>query len=265
MKVLIVLFCLTMSIVFSQAPTVLPAEAILFEPIALSDFNSNSATLELGTKIPVACLVVFGEDENFGSIALDQDMGADAHEHHRVVMRDLKPDTVYYYRLQGSDRNGNFYASQIMSFRSAKAEVGVDLGTNVASSDLGAVISNVSSNFGAGSNDSSWGANNAIDGQARTEWSSNSDGNGAFITVTLPEVTDVSGFGLWTRTMGTSAEISSFTVTNELGEEYGPFDISDASQIYDFPIEGKGQSFTFQVMSSNGGNTGAIELAIYKK
>ncbi len=63
--------------------------------------------------------------------------------------------------------------------------------------------------------------------------------------------------------MGSSAEISSFVVENEAGDIYGPFEITNATGIYDFPVEAAGQTFTFRVADSSGGNTGVVELAIY--
>lgn len=256
---------MTLSLALAQSPKVLAAESILLEPISISELTSTSATLNLNTSLDVACLVVFGTDTDFGNMALDSDMGASAHQNHSVIMRGLEPDTDYVYRLQGSDNFGNLYASAVMSFRTPVAAAGPDLGTNVASTTLGASVVDVSSNYGGGANSSSWGANNAIDGQATTEWSSAGDGNNAFITIDLVAKTQVSGFGLWTRTMGTSAEISSFEVENEVGDIYGPFEVDNANGIFDFPIEAEGQSFTFRVTGSNGGNTGVVEVAIYSK
>ena len=65
--------------------------------------------------------------------------------------------------------------------------------------------------------------------------------------------------------MGSSAEISAFTVENEQGDVFGPFQIDNATNIFNFAAEASGQSFTFRVSSSSGGNTGAVEVAIYKK
>lgn len=263
-KILFILLISLVGLSFAQL-TSLPIEPLLDGPIEVSELGSSNATLRINTSLDVACVVIFGEDENFGQMALDADMGADAHANHRVVMRGLKPDTEYVYRFQGSDRDGKFYVSNVMRFRTKVAEAKEDLGKNVALSSLGAKVTDVSSNYADGANDSTWGANNAIDGNPNSEWSSNGNGNDSFITIELAAESEISGFGLWTRTMGSSAEISQFEVVNEFGDSYGPFNISNANGIFDFPVNARGQRFTFKVVDSNGGNTGVVEIAIYSK
>lgn len=247
------------------AVPVLEAEAILLEPLRPSDVTATSAVVRVTTAIDVACVVVFGETESFGRMALDQDMGGSAHSDHVVAMRNLEPDTEYAFRIQGSDLAGNLYVSRTVRFRTLEAEAGPDLGENVARTALGARVAGVSSNFGGGDNASRWGADNALDGDGGTEWSSDGDGDDAFLSVELPQTTSVSGFGMWTRTMGSSAQIESFTVENELGELFGPFVLPDAAGMHAFPVEASGRTFTFLVASSSGGNTGAVEVAIFSR
>ncbi len=188
--------------------TAQPIEPILASPLEIGELTPQSATLNITTNRDVTYVVVFGTDPGFGQLALDQQMGSRAHTDHHVIMRGLQPDTDYVYRLQGSAPDGTFYASSTMRFRTAPAKQQADLGTNVARRELGARIVDVSSNFGGGDNASSFGANNAIDGDDNCEWSSAGDGDQAFVTVELPQAVAVSGFGLWTRTMGTSAQIA---------------------------------------------------------
>jgi hypothetical protein len=244
----------------SQALVSLPIESVVEGPIAMSEITATSATLIVTTTLDVACVVVFGRTEEFGELALDADMGAAAHREHRVLLRGLEPDTEYVYRLQGSDANGRFYASEVMRFRTLTAEGTALLGVNVATAEAGAVVTAVSSEFGG-----AYAAGNAIDGDPRSEWSSRGDGDGAYLTIRLAEPTEVVGFGFWTRTMVTSAEVRRFEVVNERGEVFGPFDVPDASGRYDFPAAGSGQEFTFRVVTSTGGNTGAVEVAIYTR
>src|SRR5690606_18460269 len=124
------------------------------------------------TTVDVACVLVFGRTGAFGDLALDADMGAAAHREHRVVLRGLEPDTEYAYRLQGSDANGRFYASDVLRFRTAAADAAPPLGVNVATAEAGAEIVAVSSEFGG-----AYAAGNAIDGDPRSEWSSRGDGD----------------------------------------------------------------------------------------
>lgn len=236
----------------------LPIEDVVEAPIEVSEVSSVAASLVVVTSIDLACVVVFGRDASFGGLALDQDMGGGAHRDHRVVMRGLEPDTEYLYRLQGSDAQGNFYASEVRRFRTPPAARGAALGVDVATVAAGAVVIATSSDFGSG-----FAGERAIDGDARSEWSSRGDGDGAFITVRLSEAVDVTGFGLWTRTMGSSAQIERFEVVNEHGDVFGPFEVPDAAALHAFAASGRGQEFTFRVVASSGGNTGAVEVAVY--
>lgn len=249
----------------APAPEVRSLEAILSEPLEVSDLSSASATLRVITTQDVACVVVFGEDQSFGQTAFDQNMAQSAHREHRVVMRGLKPDAQYFYRMQGSDPQGHLYVSEIETFRTL-APAGDDPfegATNLASLEQGAEVLEASSIFGGPDAAGQWGGNSAIDGDPMTEWSSQVDGDEAFLTVRLAEPARISGFGLWTRTMGTSAQIERLRVVNEDGEVFGPFEVRDANQLHAYPAEGEGQQFTFQVLSSSGGNTGAVEVAVF--
>lgn len=236
----------------------LPIEDVVDGPIAMSEVTATSATLLVTTHLDLACVVVFGEDEGFGQLALDADMGGGAHRDHRVLLRGLEPDTEYAYRLQGSAPDGRFFASEVLRFRTAPAEAGLSLGVDVATAEAGATVVAASSEFGG-----AFAAANAIDGDARSEWSSRGDGDAAYLTVRLREPVEVTGFGFWTRTMGSSAQIERFEVVNEHGEVFGPFEVPDAASAHDFAASGRGQEFTFRVLASSGGNTGAVEVAVY--
>ena len=242
----------------AQPLTSLPINDVVDGPIAMSEVTATSAALVVTTAIDLACVVVFGPDEGFGQLALDADMGAGAHREHRVLLRGLEPDTEYAYRLQGSAPDGRFYASEVLRFRTAAAEAGLSLGVDVATAEAGATVVAASSEFGG-----AFAAAHAIDGDSNSEWSSRGDGNEAFITVRLREPVEVTGFGFWTRTMGSSAQIERFEVVNEHGEVFGPFEVPDAASAHDFAASGRGQEFTFRVLASSGGNTGVVEVSVY--
>lgn len=244
----------------AQPLTSHPIEPLLESPVGVTDVTAASATLAVTTTLDLACVVVYGKDESFGQLALDQDMGGGAHREHFVILRGLEPDTEYLYRLQGSDASGVFYASSVLSFRTPSAPASADLGENVVTLAAGARVLEVSSEFS-----DSFRAEHALDGDPETEWSSRADGDDAFLTVELPEAVEVSGFGLWTRTMGSSAEIRRFEVENEAGDVYGPFELPDAAGMHSFPASGRGQRFTFRVLDSSGGNTGIVELAVFAR
>ena len=136
-------------------------------------------------------------------------------------------------------------------------------GENIAAKDKGARIVGVSSNYGNGANDSAFGANNAIDGDPGTAWSSDGEGDNAWIEIELPTETHVTSIGFWTRTMGTSAQIFSFRVITDGGEVYGPFELAGTDSIYYFDTDLTAKGLRFESVSTSGGNTGALEIEVY--
>ncbi|PKB72966.1 MAG: hypothetical protein BZY75_04310 [SAR202 cluster bacterium Io17-Chloro-G7] len=138
-----------------------------------------------------------------------------------------------------------------------------DRGENLASPELGARVVGVSSNYGNGDNESSFGAAKAVDGNPATAWSSNGDGSDAWLEIELPSETRVTSLGFWSRTMGTSAEIFSFKVVNENGEVVGPFVLESSDKIYYFETDIAGKSLRFEAVDTSGGNTGAMSIEVY--
>ena len=137
------------------------------------------------------------------------------------------------------------------------------LGDNLASSGQGARIVGVSSNYGGGANDSSFGADKALDGNPTTAWSSNGDGNDAWFEIELPSETRVTSLGFWSRTMGDSAEILSFRVVTDRGDIVGPFTLKGSDRIYYFETDITGKKLRFEAVDTSGGNTGAMEIEVY--
>ena len=225
------------------------------------DVQSNSATLQVTTRLPVVCAVVYGTTHDYGQIATDTDMAGGGHSDHHPILTDLQPYTVYYARLQGVGPDGTLYRSEEYTFRTLPAETGGEV--NLASPQAGARVVGVSSNYGGGSDDSSYGALKAIDGNPSTQWSSDGEGDEAWIEVELAAETHVTRIGFWTRTMGSSAQIQSFQIVTERGETIGPFDLADASRAFYFDTDFIARRLRFEVATSSGGNTGAVEIEVY--
>ena len=61
---------------------------------------------------------------------------------------------------------------------------------------------------------------------------------------------------------GTSI-VFSFTITTDDGAVYGPFEVPDANQAYSFDVDFETTTLRFDVISSSGGNTGAVEFGVY--
>ena len=134
---------------------------------------------------------------------------------------------------------------------------------NLALFASGTRVTGVSSNFGGGGVDSTYGASNALDDDPTTEWSSDGDGDDAWIEIELPARANITSIGVWPRTMGNSAQISSFQVENELGEIFGPFTLNNATEIHRFDTEIEASTLRFDVVDSSGGNTGVVEIQVF--
>lgn len=245
----------------AHEPAVSSIDGILEGDILIEDVGSDSANVRVATTIPVVCAVVFGTDESYGRISTDPDMGGAAHTDHFAPLRGLEPDTLYHYRLQGTGPDGTLYASDDLTFRTAAGDPAqVSRGPNLASVAEGGSVREASSVFGGSA---AWQAENAIDGDPLTEWSSNGDGDDAFITVELRDETQLTAVGLWSRTMVSSAEIVQFKVVTDRGETLGPFTLDGANRLHTFDVTAVARWLRFEVVSSSGGNTGVVEVVAY--
>lgn len=263
----------------TSAPSVArvnPLESILVSSPSFADLQPTSVTVLVDTAIPVVCAVAYGTTDQYGQLATDLDMAGGGHQHHRPLLANLQPDTKYHIRLQGIGPDGSLYQSQDYTIQTPRPGSGVSQptptsaanverpsGDNLALSAKGAQITGVSSNYGAVGNTSTYGATNAIDGNPTTQWSSNGDGDKAWIEITLVSETQVSEIGFQTRTMGNSAQILSFQVITDRAQTYGPFTLPDASRIYYFPTNFRALRLRFEALQTTSGNTGAAEIEVY--
>lgn len=234
---------------------VLAAEDMFTEaPEIAVDPAGTSAILSVTTNLEMACAVVFGQSEDLGEgIATDDDMGGGAHTTHQAVLAGLEPDTLYYYRVQGSGADGRLYQGELSTFRTPAAGPSDALGPNVA---LDAQVTDVSSEFS-----SSFAAANAVDGDSSTEWSTAGDGDGASITLDLGQETDIVGFGFRSRSMSDgTAVVETYTVTIN-GATLGPFPAGAGLVVSSATT--RGQLLTIDAVTTSGGNTGATEIEVY--
>lgn len=235
---------------------VLPLDDVLDSSIVVTpDPSGTSAEVTLTTTIPLACAVIYGVDDDFGQVATDADMAGGALIDHAPVLLGLEPETEYQYVLQGSDAAGNLYRSEVLTFSTPAAEAIDRPGRNVGpEGEVVAVSSEFSDTFAAG---------HAIDGDATSEWSTAGDGDAASITVELPEVTDIVGFGVRSRAMGDgSSIIEDYEVTVDDAEVLGPFP-AGADGLTTSETSTRGQRFRFDAVTTTGGNTGVVEIEIY--
>ena len=169
------------------------------EPTFTFDPSATTGRLDLETTIPTVCAIAYGETETLGVLSTDQDMQGDGHTDHGPVLTGLKPETTYFYRLQGVGPDGTLYQSELLTFTTPAAQE-VDAGTNLA---LAATVVDVSSEFS-----DAFAAANAIDGNPATEWSSRGDGDDAYITVDLGAERTVTGLRFVTREMSDGSSIT---------------------------------------------------------
>lgn len=238
-----------------------PLSEITAEGPTITNLTPTSAILDFVSTIPVACSVVYGVDDSYGQIAVDPEMAGAAIIDHHPILGNLEPDTTYQYRIQGSDANGILYVSEVFTF-TTPADTSNEV--NLASLEAGALILDVSSNFGGGSNDSTWGANKAIDNSESSAWATNGDGDASYIEVQLTQTDTVHAISVWSREMsnGTSRVID-FTVTSDMGESFS-FTLPDASQAYRFdtPFTLPVSSIRLDVDTSTGGNVGLHDFDV---
>lgn len=268
---------LILALILLSAPFAAPATAanhertVAVRPIAsvsaagpprIVDITATSASLVFESTIPLACSVVYGETGAFGHVAVDQDMNGGAHNDHHPLLAGLKPDTEYVYRVQGTAADGSMFMSQVRTFRTAAAAAGGAM--NLAAPESGGRIAAVSSNFGGAANDGRWGAESAVDGRPETAWSSNGDGDDAFVEIAFAGVKHVGAVEVWTRTMSNgTAQTYAFTLTTDRGEMFGPFRLADASRAYRFEVDLVASRLRLDVIESSGGNTGLVEFAVF--
>ncbi len=239
---------------------ILPIEDILEGDIEIADLTAISGVVRVTTSLDVVCSVVFGTTTGYGAQATDLDMAGGGHRTHAAPMRGLEPNTEYHYRLQGTGPDGKVYVSKSMTFRTPLAET--EIRDNLAGAEAGARVTDVSSVFG---DSPSWAGEHAIDGDPTTEWSSAGDGDAAYLVVMLPEPAAIASLAIWTRTMGSTAQILTFQIVADGDLVLGPFEVPDASGIHEFVLDTptEAQTLQFEVLTSSGGNTGLVEFAAY--
>lgn len=218
--------------------------------------NPSRGIFRVTTTEPMICAIVWGEDEGFGNLNNSLDMAGTGIVQHDVFLPDAEPGVEYMFVVQGTTADGTLYRSEVGTFVLPEPESAGPEPDGRENLAIGATVSEVSSEF----NDA-FAAPNAVDGDLSTEWSSSGDGDDASITLDLGSPVEVTGFEFLTRSMADGTAIAeTYTVTVDGGETLGPFPAGNPSDPRTSDVTVTGQVFTFDVETSSGGNTGAVEI-----
>lgn len=219
--------------------------------------NPSRAIFRVTTTEPMICAIVWGEDDTFGNFNNSLNMAGTGIVQHDVFLPDAVPGVEYTFVVQGTTADGTLYRSEVGTFVIPESQTGEPSGSDRTNLAEGAAVT-VSSQF-----NESFAAGNAVDGDFGTEWSSMGDGDDAWLEIDLGESTTVSGFEYLTRAMTDGTSITeTYTVTVDDTETFGPFPAGNPADPQPALITVTGQVFRFDVDSSTGGNTGAVELRI---
>ena len=240
---------------------------VAFDNLRVEDVGAYRAVIRFDTSAPTRCEAEFGTVEDaLDRTATDPNMEPDTYQtEHQVPLEDLAPNTAYYVAARAEDEAGDVFVSPIAMFTTG-AGAAVDDMINIAALTAGTTVTAVSSNFGGAANDATWGANHAFDGQMSTEWSSNGDGDDAFVEVDLGATKSFSVVGFRSRMMvdGTSI-IERFQLVVDGITTLGPFDAADPDIRYVFELDQAvfARTVRLEALDTSGGNTGIKELQLF--
>jgi hypothetical protein len=173
-------------------------------------------------------------------------------------MRGLTSGATYFYSVQAIGPDGAVYQSDTMTFV-YEGETGAPDRLQPPSPNVAplAQVVDVSSEYS-----DAFGARNAIDEDLATEWSSDGDGDGSYVTLRFSDLMIVEGVGFRTREMSDGTAITlSYTVTVDGGTTYGPYEAGPGLGVA--LVDFTGYEIRFDVDTSTGGNTGAVEVEVY--
>jgi len=236
--------------------------------LRIEEIADNRAAVRFETSLPTSGEVLFGtSDDELDRTASDVAMvPGDLSFAHEVPLEDLEPDTKYYWRARAVDRDNAVLLTELDSFTTADADP-TEQGDNVALSGAGAKVFEVSSNWGAGKNDSIYGADHAFDGKMASEWASDGEGDQAWVELEFGGLRRITNFAFRSRHMsdGTSI-IRRVELAFDGDTERGPFDVPDPTERYLFRIEPPVEASRVRIkaVETSGGNTGAREIEFYE-
>ena len=210
------------------------------------------------------CSITWGPTEELGNQNNDLAMNGTGIIEHNVLLPGAEPGMTYFFRVQGATAEGQLFQSELATFTLPIIDpAGGDEdmeeeahGDNLA---IGGSVVEVSSEFSAG-----FAGQNAIDDDLATEWASAGDGDDAFLTIDLGSVQEVAGVEFITRSMANGTAITSqFFVVVDDGARLRPFATGNPATPSFNAVTFTGRIIRFEIDTSTGGNTGAIEARVF--
>lgn len=237
---------------------------LTFSELRVEELTATRAVVRFSTSVESSCEVELGlEGGPLDQRVTDPAMGPGQRlTVHQVALENLQPERTYQFRARAVDARGAAFTSELRRFTTPRGTAPAR--PNVALRSAGTSAMAVSSNWGGGDNDSSFGAHRAIDGDFATEWSSNGDGNAARLELDLGQTRTLSGFGFRSRSMGDGSSIVTRVGLSLDGRARLELDTPDPAQLYvlDFAATDARRA-VIEVVTSTGGNTGAREVQLY--
>lgn len=239
-------------------------EPVTFSQLRLEEVTATRAVLRFTTSRPTSCEAELGTSPDALNLRFtDPDMRpGELVTQHQVPLENLAAAQTYFVRARAVDASGGVFLSETLSFTTLPSTGATR--DNVALRSAGASVTFVSSNWGGGGNDSSYGAHKALDGDFVTEWSTAGDGDGARLDLDLGQVRRISAFGFRSRSMTDGTAIIRRVSLSLDGAAALEFDTPDPAQLYVFelPAPVEVRSASVRALSTTGGNTGAKEIQL---
>jgi hypothetical protein len=238
-----------------------------FLDVRVEAITHQTALVRFRTEVPVSCEVEYGLSANELHRTSTHMMAVDGpmHGDHEIELTGLAADTAYAFRLVVDQDQGRTQRTQVRTFTTLPIpQAGAP---NVALRSAGTSVVAVSSNFGGGDHDSTWGAHRAIDGDLGTEWATHGNGDGAFLILDLGQPRTLAKVAFRSRSMADgTAIITAFRLILDGVTVLGPFDAPDAATRYEYELTSPttAQQVRFEAVATTGGNTGAKELELYE-
>ena len=102
--------------VFEDIGELLSINQLMAFPPTIVELNSDSATVEMITKVPTTCSIAYGLGLDYGDISTDHFMMVGAHTNHNHLIEGLQADTLYHYKWGLLGPDGTLYGSEDLTF-----------------------------------------------------------------------------------------------------------------------------------------------------